>query len=69
MLWVVLTFQVLQILQLLLLVFPPLDEDDKFVVLPYFWLPEETLDLRVKRDHVNYDVWARQGLIQTTEGT
>ena len=50
------------------LVFPPLDEDDKFVVLPYFWLPEETLDLRVKRDHVNYDVWARQGLIQTTEG-
>ena len=50
------------------LVFPPWDEDDKFVVLPYFWLPEETLDLRVKRDHVNYDVWARQGLIQTTEG-
>ena len=50
------------------LVFPPLDEEDKFVVLPYFWLPEETLDLRVKRDHVNYDVWARQGLIQTTEG-
>ena len=29
------------------LVFPPLDDDDKFVVLPYFWVSEDTLDLRV----------------------
>ena len=50
------------------LVFPPEDEDDKFVILPYFWIPEETLDLRVKRDHVPYDIWERQGYIQTTEG-
>lgn len=50
------------------LVFPPQDEDDKYSVLPYFWLPEETLDLRVKRDHVPYDVWERQGFVQTTEG-
>lgn len=50
------------------LVFPPMDEEDKFIVLPYFWLPEETLDLRVKRDHVPYDIWERQGFIQTTEG-
>jgi phage terminase large subunit-like protein len=50
------------------LVFPPEDEDDKYYVLPYFWLPEETLDLRVRRDHVNYDLWERQGYIQTTEG-
>ena len=50
------------------LVFPPLDEDDKFQILPYFWLPEDNLDLRVKRDHVNYDLWNKQGYIQTTEG-
>ena len=50
------------------LVFPPEDEDDKYVVLPYFWLPEETLDLRVRRDHVPYDLWERQGFIKTTEG-
>ncbi|MFK4967103.1 terminase large subunit [Lactococcus garvieae] len=50
------------------LVFPPEDEDDKFVVLPYFWIPEDTLDLRVKRDHVPYDIWLKQGYIQTTEG-
>ncbi len=43
------------------LVFPPLDEEDKYYILPYFWIPEETLDLRVRRDHVPYDVWERQG--------
>ena len=31
-------------------------------------LPEETLELMVKRDHVPYDIWERQGYIQTTEG-
>ena len=50
------------------LVFPPLDEDDKYIVLPYFWVPEETLDLRVRRDHVPYDAWERKGYVQTTEG-
>lgn len=50
------------------LVFPPVDEDDKYCVLPYFWIPEETIDLRVKRDHVPYDIWKRQGFIQTTDG-
>ena len=50
------------------LVFPPLDEDDKYIILPYFWIPEDNLDLRVRRDHVPYDVWERQGFLQTTEG-
>ena len=50
------------------LVFPPLDEDDKFEVLPYFWIPEDTLELRFRRDHVPYDIWERQGYLQTTEG-
>lgn len=50
------------------LVFPPRDEEDKFVILPYFWLPEETLEKRVNKDHVPYDIWEKQDLIQTTEG-
>jgi phage terminase large subunit-like protein len=50
------------------LVFPPVDEDDKYIVLPFFWIPEETIDLRVRRDHVNYDIWKKQGFLQTTEG-
>ena len=50
------------------LVFPPRDEDDKFAILPYFWIPEDTLELRVRRDHVPYDVWEKQGYLMTTEG-
>jgi hypothetical protein len=46
----------------------PQDEDDKYCILPYFWVLEETLDLRVKRDHVPYDIWERQGYLETTEG-
>ena len=52
----------------LVLVFPPTDSDDRYYVLPYFWLPEETIGLRVKRDHVPYDIWRQQGLFMTTEG-
>ena len=50
------------------LVFPPAEDDDRYIILPYFWIPEETLDLRVRRDHVPYDLWQRQGFLQTTEG-
>ncbi len=52
----------------LVLVFPPTAEDEPYIALPFFWLPEETLSLRVRRDHVPYDQWAKRGFIQTTEG-
>lgn len=50
------------------LVFPPTKSDDRYYVLPYFWIPEENLELRVRRDHVPYDVWKQQGYLETTEG-
>ncbi len=50
------------------LVFPPRTEDEKYVVLPFFWLPKDTLNLRSRRDHVPYDVWEAQDYIRTTEG-
>ena len=50
------------------LVFPPTSDDEKYFVLPYFWIPEENMKARVARDHVPYDVWNKQGFIQTTEG-
>ena len=50
------------------LVFPPRHDEEKYIVIPYFWIPEETLELRVRRDHVPYDVWKRQGSVMTTEG-
>ena len=50
------------------LVFPPKDEDDKYIILPYFWIPEDTIDLRVRRDHVPYDTWLGRGQVIATEG-
>ena len=50
------------------LVFPPNDEDDKYYIMPFFWIPEDTMELRVRRDHVPYDVWHKQGFLETTEG-
>lgn len=50
------------------LVFPPRNEDEKYQVLPFFWIPEDNLRLRVRRDHVPYDIWKQQGFLLTTEG-
>ena len=50
------------------MVFPPQVKGDKYIILPHFWLPRETLEYRVKRDRVPYDVWERQGLFHITEG-
>ena len=50
------------------LVFPPRDDAEKYVFLPYFWIPEENMARRVRRDHVPYDVWEKQGFLETTEG-
>ena len=50
------------------LVFPPEEPDEPYWILPKLWLPEDTLDLRVARDHVPYDLWHKQGYVRTTEG-
>ena len=50
------------------LVFPPRNDTEKYILFPYFWIPDENMRLRVRRDHVPYDVWEKQGFLQTTEG-
>ena len=52
----------------LVLIFPPRNEDEKYVLLPYFWVPEETIPRRVKANSVPYDIWEKQGYIMSTEG-
>lgn len=37
-------------------------------VAPMFWMPEEGIRNRAKRDQQPYDTWAKQGFIQTTPG-
>jgi phage terminase large subunit-like protein len=44
------------------------DEEGEFDVVPFFFVPEERLLLRAKRDRVEYDVWRDQELIIATEG-
>ena len=52
----------------LVLMFPPRDEDEKYILLPFFWVPEETIPQRVKSASVPYDIWERQGYLLSTEG-
>jgi phage terminase large subunit-like protein len=35
---------------------------------PYFFLPEMTMEERVRRDHVNYDKWINEGYMISTGG-
>lgn len=37
-------------------------------ILPFFWIPEENVKERSRRDDVPYDVWVKAGLIRTTPG-
>ena len=52
----------------LVLIFPPRDEEEKYVLLPYFIPLEETIPRRVKANSVPYDIWEKQGYIMSTEG-
>ena len=52
----------------LVLMFPPRMENEKYIMLPFFWVPKDTIPLRVRRASVPYDVWYRQGFLQATEG-
>lgn len=49
-------------------VFPPESEGDKYQVACRFWVPEDRIMERVKKDMIPYDVWVRQGWIMTTPG-
>jgi phage terminase large subunit-like protein len=42
--------------------------DGKWRVEPTFWLPSEGLSAKSVADRVPYDMWARQGYLQTTPG-
>ena len=50
-----------------IIVFEPIDDEPAPVVCR-FWIPEENILDRVKRDRVPFDVWARQGLVALTPG-
>lgn len=52
----------------LVLAFPPVAAGEPVWLLPYFWVPQENLIARGRKDRVAYDAWARDGLIEATPG-
>lgn len=51
------------------LVFPSEpDEPEDYAILLFFWIPEDNIVERARRDRVPYDAWTRDGLITATEG-
>lgn len=52
----------------LVLIFPPSNLDEKYILVPYSWVPEETIPQRVKANSVPYDIWEKQGHLLATEG-
>jgi phage terminase large subunit-like protein len=43
-------------------------DDGRFWAEPHFWIPEENMRERVKRDRVPYDQWAKEGKLHLTHG-
>lgn len=48
--------------------FPPDGEFDKWMLLPRFWVPEETAKRRTRQDRVSYEKWLRIGALEATPG-
>ncbi len=52
----------------LVLLFPPQDGLDFWYKIYYAWIPEEKMNERSLRDHVDFDKWTKTGYIKTTPG-
>jgi len=44
------------------------NENDKFQLLPFFWIPEEKMLEKVRKENINYDHWVREGFVKVTPG-
>lgn len=53
----------------LVVVIPPEDSCDKWVIIPLFWVPEDTLGERAEQDRrVDWKKWVKDGALRTTPG-
>lgn len=44
------------------------EEDSKWSIIPFFWIPETYVDNCAKQNRAPYQAWIRSGLIETTPG-
>lgn len=50
------------------MLFPPQNGHEKYRALFNFWIPEESLRERIKKDKIPYDIWLKHGYIKVTPG-
>ena len=43
-------------------------ENDRFQLVPYFWIPEEKMLEKIRRENINYDRWVADGYVTVTPG-
>lgn len=43
-------------------------EEERYAWIPFFWIPEENMIERARKDRVPYDAWVRDGWMVATEG-
>ncbi len=43
-------------------------ENDRFQLLPHFWIPEEKMLEKVRKENINYDKWVATGYVTVTPG-
>lgn len=43
-------------------------ENDRFQLLPHFWIPEEKMLEKVRKENINYDKWVAEGYVTVTPG-
>ena len=53
----------------LVLVFPPDQNNDKYIFVPWFWIPADSIPERVRQHKLKYDVWVKQGHLNATDGS
>lgn len=44
------------------------NKNDRFQLLPFFWIPEEKMLEKIKKENINYDHWVREGYVKVTSG-
>ena len=43
-------------------------ENDKFQIVPLFWIPEEKMQEKIRKENINYDRWVADGYVKVTSG-
>lgn len=57
-----------QDLSALVWLFPPQEAGERLKLVCEFFVPEDTISLRTKRDRVSYEAWAKDGALTATPG-